>query len=735
MKSWIHRVLIFLSLISLMACGGGVTTHDTVVGDPGVRGDGSVQKGPFITGSAIVAQGLNSSLDPNGKTYQLITEDDFGTYRFNAEMGEGVFQFIAQGFYFNEISGELSSAPLSLRATVNLAQSPRANINMLTSLTERRIVSLVRNEGMDFASAKVKAEEEILKLFNIATLQTPGFEVLDISQAGNENAILLGISAALQGDLTVAQLSERLAKLSFDMEDGVLDDQTKLDELIASEEGLNLEAIRANIEARYQQLGFTTVEIPPFELHAQRLVPLEVKELKMMPGWSDFSEIKQVDGTLSYNIKTYSSCPPVPDNSVPVPQEAVDPAISTFTVTLRKRLGANSVNGTTIQLKSGNENVPLLFDYQVGSLTLGIRLQGPMNPQKIYTLTIDGLVAFDGTPQVAPFSQQIQQPLIIAKPFVNFDIMASEFRFTFPDIPLTNPKAEDFSLSDGNSQVPLELLYDATNDQYRLIAKQTLIENTLYTLQIKSLKAFQASIDIPHYSWDIQIPKADLTTNLQAYYKLDGNADNSSSNLFHGSINELVELTQDRFGQANKAMKIYIDSPNPPHPEIKLPKSVFNHQEAWTYSFWLKSDGGLTESLFSLIAMDDSLAPIFQMEWYILEGGICSTNYIAGDPNNSNAYLMGMSSALKYPGWNHLVLIHHGNLSFSLYVNGKAAVLNKATPWKPIFYNNTKSYVIGGDASFPDLFVNSSFDDLHFYQRALDPYEVKKLYEIEKVPQ
>ena len=743
MKTWMHRILISLFLLSLAACGGatGESYHDTIVGDPGIQGDGSVQKGPFITGSSITVQGLNKTLEPNGKTYQLVTENDVGAYRFNAEMGDGLFQFIAQGFYFNEVLGELSSAPLTLRATVDLVQDSRANINMLTSLTERRIVFLVKNQGMDFASAKVKAEQEILKLFNIATLQTAGFELLDISQTGNENAILLGISAAMQGDLTVAQLSERLAKLSFDLEDGTLDDLTKIDELIASEEGLNLEAIRANLEARYQQLGFAA-EIPPFEMHAQRLVPLEVKELKAMTLWSSFPQTQKEGGALTFNLKTPPLCPTQAPPAPPPPPapETVDPAKTTWTAVLRKRLDPSSVNGNTIQLKSGNESIPLLFDYQVGSFTLGIRPQAPLDAEKTYTLSIAGLVAFDGTPQVAPFSQEIKTP-VIAKPAANFDILASEFLLTFDlGVQLSNPKAEDFSLSDGQNNIPLNLVYDAAKKQIRLTAQQSLADNTLYKLRIESLAAYQDSMLVPHYSWDIQIPKADFTTQLRAYYKLDnGSAKDSSPNQLDASVNNQVQQWKDRFGQPNKAM--HVSAGWQQTPEIKIPKSVFNHQQPWTYSFWVAAGGGSSiQSVFSLISNDNLLTPVLQLQWPFKPYGnateYCSNYYLGDTPSDQMGDLLGTTYFHNQSGyWYHVVFVYHGASSFSLYVNGTAVASNRPMNWWVTSYADTNYYAIGG-VVFPwnSLSLNSIFDDLRFYQGVLTPYDIKKLYEAEKGP-
>ena len=89
-------------------------------------------------------------------------------------------------------------------------------------------------------------------------------ELLDITQAGSGNAKLLAISAILQGDRTVGQLSELFANISTDITtDGVLNDTSIQQVLLQSAYNLDLEEIRSNLEARYISLGLS-VTIPDF---------------------------------------------------------------------------------------------------------------------------------------------------------------------------------------------------------------------------------------------------------------------------------------------------------------------------------------------------------------------------------------------------------------------------------------------------------------------------------------
>ncbi len=42
--------------------------------------NGIVQKGPFVSGSNVMIQELDESLNPSGKSYSTTTNDDFGSF-------------------------------------------------------------------------------------------------------------------------------------------------------------------------------------------------------------------------------------------------------------------------------------------------------------------------------------------------------------------------------------------------------------------------------------------------------------------------------------------------------------------------------------------------------------------------------------------------------------------------------------------------------------------------------
>ena len=89
------------------------------------------------------------------------------------------------------------------------------------------------SEGLWEEYPKLQAQEEVLAIFDYSRANVPESELLDISQGGAANAKLLAMSAIIQGDLTVGQMSQLLANISTDIaSDGTLDDTNLRNTLI-----------------------------------------------------------------------------------------------------------------------------------------------------------------------------------------------------------------------------------------------------------------------------------------------------------------------------------------------------------------------------------------------------------------------------------------------------------------------------------------------------------------------
>jgi hypothetical protein len=229
---------------------------------------GNVQKGPFLNGSSVLASALDSNLTPLGGTFNTQILDNSGYFGFNnLQLPFSFVSLRADGFYFNEVCGEQSAAQITLNAVLDLTSAGPANVNTITHLEKARIEYLVAG-GMDFTSAKAKAMNEVLAIFEIDTTQNfPPSQLLDIANSSYADGVLIAITSILQGYRSVSEFSDLMANITTDIRmDGTLDSPSLGAKLRAHALVLDTNAIKQNIVDRYLDLGIT-VSVPNFGQH------------------------------------------------------------------------------------------------------------------------------------------------------------------------------------------------------------------------------------------------------------------------------------------------------------------------------------------------------------------------------------------------------------------------------------------------------------------------------------
>ena len=233
---------------------------------------GVVQKGPFIQGTVVTVRELDMQLVPTKGSFAPYIDSDTGSFTVRGVLAFPYVELSPSGYYFNEVSGQLSDGQLTLRGLADVRITSSVNVNLLTHLEYDRVLYLF-DQGVPFEQAKRIAQQEILDAFNIELGSIGNSEQLDISHAGEGNAILLAISAILQSNKSEAQLTELLSTIAGDLRvDGHLDSAKVRQTLLSAMEYLKPRraAIRNNIEARYMDLG-VAAEIPAFEDYAFEL--------------------------------------------------------------------------------------------------------------------------------------------------------------------------------------------------------------------------------------------------------------------------------------------------------------------------------------------------------------------------------------------------------------------------------------------------------------------------------
>jgi len=253
---------VLLAGMGTLSCGESTPA----LGEP-VTVHGSVQKGPFVIGSSVSVSLLDSHLSPTGQVYNTQTNSDRGEFEV-AFPASGPVSLEGEGFYFNEVTGQLSEAALTLRAFYAPAQTAdqRVFINMVTHLTAERIKTLV-GQGVAFAAAVPQAEGELVRQLHITSDDyEPSMAGVAMDVTGGDtrdNAYLLGVSSVLiqvaigrAGSLD-ASLQELLNGYSLDLADDGSLQQERRDEVASALSLLQVDGIRANLAQRLSELGST----------------------------------------------------------------------------------------------------------------------------------------------------------------------------------------------------------------------------------------------------------------------------------------------------------------------------------------------------------------------------------------------------------------------------------------------------------------------------------------------
>lgn len=226
---------------------------------------GAVEKGPFVLGSAVSVSPVSATGNPTGSVFNTQTVNDLGEFSLEISyLGNVALQ--GEGFYYNEILGRLSTAPITLRGyyEVTADGTQTAYLNLLTHLTSERTRSLMAG-GLDLPTAIAQAEDELVVALGIGPVDfDPASRATDMNILGGDtdaNAYLLAVSAILaqaaaltEGPID-AELQELVNKVALDLgEDGALS-STLIADLVAAERAIDPAAVMSALRARLDDLG------------------------------------------------------------------------------------------------------------------------------------------------------------------------------------------------------------------------------------------------------------------------------------------------------------------------------------------------------------------------------------------------------------------------------------------------------------------------------------------------
>lgn len=220
---------------------------------------GKVEKGPMVRGSQIDMRTLDNNLVPTGSSYTTTIENNAGDFNFGALKVDSPYaKLTADGYFFNEVGGSLSSSTIKLDAIVDLSDNATVNVNVLTHLKSNRIVYLVTEEKKSFKDANSQAQNELLSQFGLQRYAETDASQYSITSGNDAAGALIAVSSLILSDRSEAEIVEYLSLLSNEFSKTGAFSESTAEKIRKTRNYLNsrLGSIAYNITERYQELGY-----------------------------------------------------------------------------------------------------------------------------------------------------------------------------------------------------------------------------------------------------------------------------------------------------------------------------------------------------------------------------------------------------------------------------------------------------------------------------------------------
>lgn len=219
---------------------------------------GKVEKGPMIRVSHVDMRTLDEYMTPTGSFYSTTIDNNLGDFNYGAlKINSPYAQLTADGYFFNEIDGELSEGTIKLDAIVDLKDNSTINVNVLTHLKSKRIHHLITTKGMTFKEANAQAQKELLTQFGLQQYASKDASQFSLTSGDDASGALIAISSLVLTDRSDAEIVEYLSILSNEFgKEGAFSQETKK-RIQSGKNYLNarLDRISENIKSRYKELG------------------------------------------------------------------------------------------------------------------------------------------------------------------------------------------------------------------------------------------------------------------------------------------------------------------------------------------------------------------------------------------------------------------------------------------------------------------------------------------------
>lgn len=253
------RYLYFILPLAIIACTKTPEEQTEAPKDCNIHG--VAQKGQFVKGAHVTAFAMDSDLVATGESFPASISDDLGSFEVSGKTSSPYFELRAEGYYFNEMEGSVSSSPLYLEAFVK-SDDTAANINLMTTAIRPRVKRLIK-EGETYANAVVQAQNELLR--SLGFMGSAGdFLDMDITGTSEGDGMLLAFACMIQGNRSASEVTSLIQEVASDMEaDGELGSAV-LEKVMSQVSSVNPFRVIENLAKYYSEKGLAVTTVPAF---------------------------------------------------------------------------------------------------------------------------------------------------------------------------------------------------------------------------------------------------------------------------------------------------------------------------------------------------------------------------------------------------------------------------------------------------------------------------------------
>lgn len=202
----------------------------------------------------------------------------------------------------------------------------------------------------------------------------------------------------------------------------------------------------------------------------------------------------------------------------------------------------------------------------------------------------------------------------------------------------------------------------------------------------------------------------EITTGLLASYPLDANVNDTSGNGFHMLAGWSAQPAENRFGHADKAMRLASDAD-----ALRIPELVTNGLPAGSISMWLKADE--TASQYNIFAKEAASNPTFRAQFGNVGGLSIYFNVDGGFSHET------LDSGIATTEWHHYVFTWDEDTR-RVYIDSVLLYDRPSTSAAPAF----GALSLGRNGNNNTERLNGVLDDVTIYNYVLSPEEIQQLY-------